>query len=1002
MKRVIYIILILLPILSFWAFAGGQKEDPLAKARLLFEQKKYNETIIYLSELVKKDPEYRDEVEKLIEKIRLIRAEYNKKYEKLIDVLFEKHDVEGALKLIEELKELDPNPNKATITSITRAKRGAEIVYNFNRFEKIMNTALYQLKNSKYYDAVNTYLKGFDIQKDEFDKASYGDIIKNSVNASLESVFRGIKDFNSVGRETDSLFGIFAVLVAGTNTKDFFDTSRKLINNLRKIIRIKRELKRAADVFKESNDIIRSQSKNKLNDYFLYYAYLLINGRKNFAEREGLFNAIDLYFRDTFSIFEGKTIESAFLHLTKAKDLFKASDSEKALTEFNIAYTFFTVLADAKSLWGSDIEVAKNYSFSAKDLNFVKQRISDFLYITEILHSIDAYRKMIAVTKRVPDSTNLNTQSVDQLKSTLSSLFGLLKELEGLKSEWERYRNYYENIRNVGINTLRNITIVNELMRNMDKIVALVNRRNIEIVNALNFIEYKSFVKTLESHRAEFEKGKKLKDGYDVVVDTVKDEKGNIIEVTKHERYPSKAIEVLSPLIKKVMGLNNDVSSLIKRLGNDPILATDKKEQKKWITKTEKLLNQVVVLENSINRVISEANELILLARKYENEGNLRLNEARLALKLEKFQRAKEAVGSAAKAFENSLKYEANEEIRNILDKILPALSAEIVKKENLYVVREVRRLINKGREYYGLGDFGKAEETFLKAKARWEDTNVTENKEITNWLNIVRAALSVKSGRVISEKDPLYTEMTQLLNLAREDYLEGARLLKEGKKLEALVRFKSALDKIQRVKLAFPYNREARVLSLRIQQLSDPENFASSLTKFYNEAIRNITVNPKEAYADLKDIEEIKPDYPGLKRAIYRLEVLLKIIIPPPDPKKIAESNRLYEQAYKIVAANRVDLFPAALDQLNRAIELNPNNGKAIALKDRIQIAAGGTIQTVLSSAALEQFRLAESKYLAGEYFEALAIVERLLRDKRNKNYPPLLELKKRLETKI
>ncbi len=188
----------------------------------------------------------------------------------------------------------------------------------------------------------------------------------------------------------------------------------------------------------------------------------------------------------------------------------------------------------------------------------------------------------------------------------------------------------------------------------------------------------------------------------------------------------------------------------------------------------------------------------------------------------------------------------------------------------------------------------------------------------------------------------------------------------------------------------------------MRIQQLSDPENFAASLTKFYNEAIKNMKVNPKESYADLKDLEEIVPNYPGLKRAIYRLEVMLKIIIPPPDPEKIAESNRLYKQAYKIVASNRVDLFPAALDQLNKAIELNPNNQKAIALKDRIQIAAGGTVQAVLSSAALEQFRIAENKYLAGEYFEALAIVERLLKDKRNRNYPPLLELKKRLEAKI
>ena len=218
----------------------------------------------------------------------------------------------------------------------------------------------------------------------------------------------------------------------------------------------------------------------------------------------------------------------------------------------------------------------------------------------------------------------------------------------------------------------------------------------------------------------------------------------------------------------------------------------------------------------------------------------------------------------------------------------------------------------------------------------------------------------------------------------------------------DAIGRLERSEDKIARILIPFPYNQEARILSLRIDQLKDKDSFTEKLTRYYNDARRKISANPQEAYVDFKDLEQINPDYPGLKKSIYDLEIILQIRIPPPDPAKLAESRELFNKARVIVERNQRELFSIALEQLNRAIELNPNNQLAKEYKDRIQIAAGERVQPVLNSIALKQYRLAEEKFLAGNYFEALAIVEKLLKDKINRGYPPLIELKKRIETRI
>jgi tetratricopeptide (TPR) repeat protein len=158
---------------------------------------------------------------------------------------------------------------------------------------------------------------------------------------------------------------------------------------------------------------------------------------------------------------------------------------------------------------------------------------------------------------------------------------------------------------------------------------------------------------------------------------------------------------------------------------------------------------------------------------------------------------------------------------------------------------------------------------------------------------------------------------------------------------------------------------------------------------------------NPQEALIEFQDLRAINPSYPGLSASIYRAEIAAGLRLPPPDPAALSRSRELYNNAYDIVRRNLRAQFPLALEYLEAAIKLNPDNAEAVSLKDRINRDAGGGVTVVLSSAAMEQYRQAENLYLQQRYLEAGIIIDRLLQDPRYARNPQLLELKNSIEAR-
>ncbi|MBQ9625941.1 MAG: hypothetical protein IJR40_02075, partial [Treponema sp.] len=307
--------------------------------------------------------------------------------------------------------------------------------------------------------------------------------------------------------------------------------------------------------------------------------------------------------------------------------------------------------------------------------------------------------------------------------------------------------------------------------------------------------------------------------------------------------------------------------------------------------------------------------------------------------------------------------------------------------------------------DYYA-GNFESAENLLNRAESRWAVTNVEEDEEIKNLKLLVQNALSMKTGREIKPTAPLYPEMSQILSNAHQFFDQGEALIKAGKREEALAILADAKKKLQELQMVYPLNQEAALLTLRIDELTDPAQFNETFARRVQSARQAVKVpaTQQQGYSDLLDLAEIRPNYPGLKKTIYDVEVELGIRQKPVDQTALRRSNSLTQEAQRLYSGARgnEELLRQALSRLDQAIALNPNNDGAIMLKDRIQIAVGGKAAVVLSSADEASYNQAIQELRNNNVVGAYTIVERLLQTPANRRSSKILDLQKQVQARM
>ena len=970
--------------------AGGQKEeDPLILAAQLIEEKKFNDAILILTQVAKEEPHRFDEVQIELRKIRSARESINDKYEQLLDTF--EVDLEEAYVIIKDLEELDPFPNERSRESIIRARETAGFVYNRNRWEQIMEAALALLIQGDYRAAVEKYTEGFNLSRDIFEDGGYGLLAVEKADRQTESLRILINQFYQLRetlidhREREALAYNAALAAPGTAYAEAFTP---LLGDLSELSDLLSSLQDAARFYLDYEESLRLARGDGKEVHHLIYLALLISGRPGIPGGEGIFGTLGRLWTEALTELDGHTETLLTQRYGAGRDGYGQDQRDQARA----------LLQESRELMGLHLQTLEAWTMPPAVLRGGNEGEADFLSALaereeqHRLRDVSAEDFILMIDHRIAmDGLVLQAEAVETYQQGQEIRVQFRQERDTLQDRLDWWTETEEDIAASsvppeGVAARREVSeatggAIEALLKNLET-------REIALVAVTERFDRDPLFDARNALVDQISQSRENLDGRPLVVGDTE------ILVP----YPDRALTLLAPLPQEILRISSTMTALQRRLGAEPFL--EEPGIAALLTEGQQLLEELTTLSAQVSSLQARAEQEIFLANRFRQEGNQRLLEARRLVNQGEFAGAKERLTAASDRFDQSLIHQEDSALRALRDNEIPVLFEEIRQAENRLVIQQVRQYLTQGQSLYSQNEFAAANNLFLRAETRWADTNVEPNPEVTYWLDLTRTALSVTTGREILRTDPLYTEMFQYLNRATEDFERGSRLLAEGDTVEANVAFDNAEQNLLLVQQFFPFNKDARVLTIKIAQQRDPQGFVELFRKDFNDARDKIATSPQEAYVELKDLEALEPRYPGLRPAIEEAEYATGIKVRPPDPARIARANELYQRALQIVNNNVRTEFPVALAFLDEALSLNPNSQAAVRLKDTVAISMGGTTTTVLSSADQQRYTEAVAEFTAGNYLRAQIIVDILLENPDNRNNTRLLELKERIQS--
>jgi len=1025
------IVVLLLVLAAAQAVAMGKREDPLIKADKLIADQNYNAAKLYLTEFMRSYPERFDEALRRIRAIERLQNDYTKMSNELLATMQrEPGNDEKILAQIAALESIKRNPNPNDRATILKLKETRLAVKNQDLMRQIMTKGRGLIDEGRCVEAARVYETGFVLFEPEFVNAGYDRLSVDAVRGLVAKARALIPPYDALQAEAEAAIGELRRAFEKGDPAAIGAALPPAEEAMTDLIRRRLEEYAAGAGLSGWAESIPKEGKSIIEYSYMTYANLFIRGRPESlraieAERdkpEGIAGAMLSQWASLLGSAQAAaeaTIEGGFGLAEAAFDAGRLAEARAGFLDaaelvpsslrlmglWSLASP--TEIEPGLSSWGRRIVAEKAAAYER--LRHLGRTATAQARLAELAQgAADVDARAADFAEKLAEGSPL-APAVATLASSRRELQGLGRSIEELRSASAASAEELGRWTVAGLGDERATRAQGAYDGRISSVAETTRGYEVAIVARSSGLEYADLERDFAARGEVEKKAQALLEGQPASDPALG---GALL------RYPGQSVQLLLAEQAALRSIRTRAADLMDRLRKEIPFVASASPVVLWVEKARTLDESARALESSASELLARAQD----QKRQADANRLRADElfalAGSALRREDFESAKKNLEDSGKKYLASLSFENDEALRLKSARELQRLGDEIVKAENDKVVRDTRALINEGKEAYFAGSFDRAETALIRGRERWRTTHNDDlktegvdegkNAEVEYWLALVQTAISVKTGRDIPPTAPLYPEMSQTLSLARKSFEEGARLLAKKDKPGALLAFSQAKAKINEVRLVYPLNQDAGILALRIDQLTDPDNFRLAFSTRLAAArtkVRAARENPKaaqEAYADLLDLSAIDANYPGLKALVSEAEYALGLKLPPPDPAKVQRARELVAAARRIYDAGDTGRFAFAVEQLNQALESDPNNQQAAALKDRIQTFQGGSAQLVLSAAAESQYQQAIALFQSGNYLGASAIVERLLLDPKNKRVQKLIDLYNQIKARI
>lgn len=994
-----------------------EHDDNNGEVMSLFEIEKlirrtdYTEALKQLNIYIQKKPDYFDNAQRLIKIIMNRRKQYSVLAERAIKASNENpEDHETPAKIILQMRSIEKNPPAEIKRMIDLLEEMHLFKYYAYLYDKILQESSDLSHNKEYFQAITRVRdQGFDIYKDEYYDSFETE--NTQMVSQAEEIMAALNDavsrYEDAGlqKEFDNINALFLTAVRNED----YEQAEKLFPQLQAAYNRYSIIRN--DVYACGQNIIALYEKQKeLNSEVTDASYLPFMQRFILGAQEpkdsGILGAIDCKFNTSLEEIKNAirqtqvSLSNKYLALLPPKLLESEPDYPRITNRNLYVYPlekFAQLGKDANELY-SLINVRPETEYNI---------ILDYepklaLRTVELLEKTRDFQSELNIQKDLLAGSSTDISPLFDSVFRMTTILGVKSSLLPSAYDWGRAYLELEAVTDWQEHTDLYISYLDTLFQSS----AAAMTDSWTIITESYKADSDSYVNTAGEYKTY---AGLYSEGFDEHVDMQALGGNNATALALYNyaeaagpqenpvyHYPDAAIK----LYQRSEELSAEYIEAIGERQNS--LRQNLNAHEDWLANEDLVLvvnSTVDYLQNNIallelNRV--QASQQLAQARLDLDEASYAKNnaasimeEAQDALARGNLTSAERLLLEASERYADSLAIADDAALRNQVDTEVANLSRRIMDAKNELVIKESRELYTQARDALNYDRYEDAETAINAAINKWAETHTEKNPEFESFLELVNTAVSMKTGRVLLASDPLYPEMSQLLSIAYQYYDEGEALLKAGNEGKARESLGLAQENLNKIKAVYPLNQEASLLLLKIDRLYDPQKFEEEFAQKVQAAIAQSKNRDTmaQAYNTLTDYYNLEPDYRGLRDTIYNLEIELGMRQRPVDNSAQARSTRLTNQAQTQFnnAGSNMTRLNQALETVNEALRLNPNNRTAEALKDRISLKIGSSSIIVLSSDDQNLLTQAKKAYQTGNIDAANTYMLRLLNNNPN-----------------